>query len=213
VDIGCLSIVRTLVREDGPYTRSWYSGQYLLIDGFRLLTCLYVESTWSTRCRKFHYQLTSLLFFAIRLLIKALPLTVRIRARKPCRRFCTLREGEYVSDRRRLPRRADVVEKSRRGEIVACCAGCADCDVRETILGRIGDDARARAEKDRVKCSIDDRGTAVCDELSRMAFVCDVEASDVGDLRSVLKALRPTMLALLASGIDCDIAPSTSNMM
>jgi hypothetical protein len=94
-----------------------------------------------------------------------------------------------VSDRLRLPDRADVVEKSLRSGMVACSDGCVEFKVGEIVLKRIGDGARARAEKDCVKCSMGDRGDVVCDELSRGVVLCDIEAEDVGALRSVAKAL------------------------
>jgi hypothetical protein len=59
------------------------------------------------------YQLKYFRPFNIRLFKIARPDLVLSRAKYPCRRFCTRREGENVSIRRRLPRDMGDVENAR----------------------------------------------------------------------------------------------------
>jgi len=80
------------------------------------------------------YQLNAFRPRSLRFVSVFCPFFVRSRARKPCRRFCTFREGLYVSICRRLPSTGAVVENVR-----ATDGWSVKADVRSegAIVGRV----------------------------------------------------------------------------
>jgi hypothetical protein len=101
------------------------------------------------------YQLISLLPFAMRRFIIVRPAFVLSRARNPCRRFCTRREGLYVQ---RLPAREAEAENGRDWIVGSNCKGACVIEgaVVDVVLGSsverrdvVGVEVRDRRERER----------------------------------------------------------------
>jgi len=102
------------------------------------------------------YQLISLLPFAMRRFIIVRPALVLSRAKNPCRRFCTRREGLYVQ---RLPAREAEAENGRDWIVGSNCKGACAIEgaIVDVVLGSsverrdvvVGVEVRDRRESER----------------------------------------------------------------
>jgi hypothetical protein len=83
------------------------------------------------------YQLKFFLPLALRRAIIALPVLVFTLARNPWRRFCTRREGLYVS---RLPAREVLAEKERVcwAPVLGSCERIESEEVVDVVVGCVG---------------------------------------------------------------------------